>query len=128
MCDVLGAACLLHIFPAMITPYFRFVVICVKICRVSIALGGKAVMSSALPVCSGFLADASDWRRRKAGLLTLLLIGEVNNASVGRNVSVLNNLSADINVSFSRNISHTYIDVYLYFMSMGIGVSVGRST
>lgn len=34
-------------------------------------------MSSALPVCSAFLGDASDWRRRKAGLLTLLLIGEV---------------------------------------------------
>eukprot|EP00903_Cladosiphon_okamuranus_P012365 g11590.t1 len=44
--------------------------------RISIALGGQAVLSSAMPVCSEFLQDASSWRRRKAGLLTLLLIGE----------------------------------------------------
>lgn len=41
------------------------------------ALGGKVVLSSAMPVCSELLRDASNWRRRKAGLLTLLLIGEV---------------------------------------------------
>lgn len=45
--------------------------------RIAIALGGQAVLSSAMPVCSEFLQDASSWRRRKAGLLTLLLIGEV---------------------------------------------------
>eukprot|EP00752_Nemacystus_decipiens_P012203 g10819.t1 len=44
--------------------------------RISIALGGQAVLSSAMPVCSEFLQDTSSWRRRKAGLLTLLLIGE----------------------------------------------------
>ncbi|CAN0136356.1 unnamed protein product, partial [Hapterophycus canaliculatus] len=44
--------------------------------RISVALGGKAVLSSVMPVCSEYLGDASNWRRRKAGLLTLLLTGE----------------------------------------------------
>ncbi|CBJ30196.1 conserved unknown protein [Ectocarpus siliculosus] len=45
--------------------------------RMAVALGGKAVLSSAMPVCSELLGDATNWRRRKAGLLTLLLIGEL---------------------------------------------------
>ncbi|CAM9771934.1 unnamed protein product, partial [Ectocarpus sp. 12 AP-2014] len=44
--------------------------------RMAVALGGKAILSSAMPVCSELLGDATNWRRRKAGLLTLLLIGE----------------------------------------------------
>ncbi|CAN0070070.1 unnamed protein product, partial [Ectocarpus fasciculatus] len=34
------------------------------------------MLSSVMPVCSEFLQDPSSWRRRKAGLLTLFLIGE----------------------------------------------------
>lgn len=75
--------------PARPCVWAHFVVLSVFVCRpfcfckimhcrrVAIALSGKAVLLSALPVCSEFLSDASDWRRRKAGLLTLLLIGEV---------------------------------------------------
>lgn len=45
--------------------------------RISNALGGQPVLSSVMPVCSELLEDTSSWRRRKAGLLTLFLIGEV---------------------------------------------------
>lgn len=45
--------------------------------RVAIALRGSLVLDPALSLCSGFLKDTTDWRRRKAGLLTLLVISEV---------------------------------------------------
>ncbi|CAM9438858.1 unnamed protein product [Ectocarpus sp. 12 AP-2014] len=34
------------------------------------------MLSSVMPMCSEFLQDTSSWRRRKAGLLSLFLIGE----------------------------------------------------
>ncbi|CAM9265669.1 unnamed protein product [Chrysoparadoxa australica] len=43
--------------------------------RVSMALGGRAVLSTAMPMATQFLADA-DWRKRRAALLALALIGE----------------------------------------------------
>ncbi|CAN0411049.1 unnamed protein product [Pylaiella littoralis] len=44
--------------------------------RISVALGGQAVLSSSMPVCSELLGDGSNWRRRRAGLLALLFTGE----------------------------------------------------
>jgi HEAT-like repeat len=43
--------------------------------RLSIALGGAIVLKNAEPVIGQYIAD-SDWRRRRAALLALALLGE----------------------------------------------------
>jgi hypothetical protein len=43
--------------------------------RVAMALGGEVVLSVAAPIVSAF-ADNSDWRRRRAALLALAMLGE----------------------------------------------------
>lgn len=43
--------------------------------RLSTSLGGKAVLPVAIPVIKDFLGDA-DWRKRRAGLYAICLLGE----------------------------------------------------